>query len=263
MVRLRKVLGAAAIETSAARLRARRCPADEVDSQRFERQVDPGARAAHARRGRPGGVPARPRPCAVARGGLRRASRTGRRPWPRPAGWASCASRPRSCGWTPMLRAGRYREVLAEAQALVRAAPLRERRWALLARAQYQAGAAGRGAAHHPPAHGGAGRTSSGIDPAPTWSPWRRRSCGRTPRSWCPMRPAPPARPVRGRASGRTTSGRRPVLRAATRDVAACLAILRRTSVLALVGPSGSGKSSLLRAGVAAALRRRGHRTCH
>ena len=41
-------------------------------------------------------------------------------------------------------------------------------------------------------------------------------------------------------------------------DVAACLEILARTSVLALVGPSGSGKSSLLRAGVAAALRRRG-----
>ena len=41
-------------------------------------------------------------------------------------------------------------------------------------------------------------------------------------------------------------------------DVAACLEILARTSLLALVGPSGSGKSSLLRAGVAAALRRRG-----
>ena len=38
-------------------------------------------------------------------------------------------------------------------------------------------------------------------------------------------------------------------------DVEACLRVLRRSSLLALVGPSGSGKSSLLRAGLAAALR--------
>ena len=42
-----------------------------------------------------------------------------------------------------LLRAGRYDEVLADAQALVRAAPLRERRWSLLALAQYQSGAQG------------------------------------------------------------------------------------------------------------------------
>ena len=38
------------------------------------------------------------------------------------------------------LRAGRAREVVARAQALVAQAPLRERRWSLLALAQYQAG---------------------------------------------------------------------------------------------------------------------------
>lgn len=43
-------------------------------------------------------------------------------------------------------------------------------------------------------------------------------------------------------------------------DVAACLAILARSSFLALVGPSGSGKSSIMRAGVLSALRSRGHR---
>ena len=42
-----------------------------------------------------------------------------------------------------LLRAGRYREVLSEAQVLVRAAPLREHRWMLLARAQYQSGQQG------------------------------------------------------------------------------------------------------------------------
>ncbi len=42
-----------------------------------------------------------------------------------------------------MLRSGRAREVLAQAHALVRAAPLRERRWELLVLAQYQTGAQG------------------------------------------------------------------------------------------------------------------------
>ena len=42
-----------------------------------------------------------------------------------------------------MLRSGRPREVLAQAHALVRAAPLRERRWELLVLAQYQTGAQG------------------------------------------------------------------------------------------------------------------------
>jgi energy-coupling factor transporter ATP-binding protein EcfA2 len=43
------------------------------------------------------------------------------------------------------------------------------------------------------------------------------------------------------------------------RDTAACLDRLRSTGILAVVGPSGTGKSSLVRAGVAAALRREGH----
>src|SRR5262249_56788149 len=38
------------------------------------------------------------------------------------------------------LAAGHHREVLAQAAAMVEAAPLRERRWILLARAQYQSG---------------------------------------------------------------------------------------------------------------------------
>ena len=50
---------------------------------------------------------------------------------------------PRSCASTPACRAVSYREVLAEAQALVARQPLRERRWALLALAQYQAGRQG------------------------------------------------------------------------------------------------------------------------
>ena len=43
-------------------------------------------------------------------------------------------------------------------------------------------------------------------------------------------------------------------------EVAACLRRLATGGVLAVVGPSGSGKSSLVRAGMAAALRRDGRR---
>ena len=42
-------------------------------------------------------------------------------------------------------------------------------------------------------------------------------------------------------------------------DVRECLALLRNRNTLSVVGPSGSGKSSLVRAGVAASLRRDGH----
>ena len=72
--------------------------------------------------------------------------------------------------------------MLAEAQARVAEAPLRERRWALLALAQYQAGR-----------QGDALRTlhqarrmladELGVEPGPDWSRWNRRSCART-RRW-------------------------------------------------------------------------------
>ncbi|SDK73814.1 DNA-binding transcriptional activator of the SARP family [Nocardioides sp. YR527] len=155
-----------------------------------------------------------------------------------------------------LLRAGRYREVLSEAQALVRAAPLREYRWVVLARAQYQSGQQGEALrtihqlkavlAEH-----------LGIDPGPDVialetsilrqdssllvvdAPTASATC-----PWLGLRPY-------GLEDAEWFFGR-------DADVAACLDILARTSVLALIGPSGSGKSSLLRAGVAAALRRRG-----
>ena len=66
---------------------------------------------------------------------------------------------------------------------MVRAAPLRERRWTLLALAQYQSGAQGEALAtlHQLKA---VLPSELGIDPART--SWRssRRSCGRTPRCW-------------------------------------------------------------------------------
>ena len=155
-----------------------------------------------------------------------------------------------------LLRAGRYREVLSEAQVLVRAAPLREQRWGLLARAQYQSGQQGE-ALRTIHQLKGVLAEHLGIDPGPDvvaletsilrQDPSLLVADARAPSASCPW---PGLRPY-GVEDADWFFGR-------DDDVAACLEILTRTSVLALIGPSGSGKSSLLRAGVGAALRRRG-----
>ena len=61
----------------------------------------------------------------------------------RPAGSRSFALDAEEIRLEAALRAGHHREVLAEAQARAAEAPLRERRWALLALAQYQVGRQG------------------------------------------------------------------------------------------------------------------------
>ena len=155
-----------------------------------------------------------------------------------------------------LLRAGRYREVLSEAQVLVRAAPLREQRWVLLARAQYQSGQQGE-ALRTIHQLKGVLAEHLGIDPGPDVVALEMSILRQDSSLLVADAPAPSAscpwlglRPY-GVEDADWFFGREA-------DVAGCLEILGRTSVLALVGPSGSGKSSLLRAGLAAALRRRG-----
>jgi energy-coupling factor transporter ATP-binding protein EcfA2 len=157
-----------------------------------------------------------------------------------------------------VLRAGRYREVLSEAQARVAEAPLRERRWALLALAQYQAGRQ---------AH--ALRTLQqirmvlarelGLDPGPDIMALEeailRQDPGLVaaqlpePSSVCPYLGLVPY----GVGDSDAFFGR-------DTEVSECLRRLAEAGMLAIVGPSGSGKSSLARAGVAAALEREGRR---
>jgi len=156
------------------------------------------------------------------------------------------------------LRAGRHWQVLAECQSLVHSAPLRERRWSLLAQAQYQCG-------NQAEALRAIRRLRSvlsqqlGIDPGAEVLDLERAILHQDPE----LLPT---------ASGATAATRCPWqgLRSydvddvewffgRRREVEECLAILGRSRALALVGPSGSGKSSILRAGVGAALRSRGH----
>ena len=138
VVRLRKVLGTESIETTPHGYRLTIHP-DEVDSHRFERLLGRGRehlalsepeRAAYV--------------LAEAIGLWRGPAFTELNGWP--------GGRVESARLDEMrrdaeelrvdaaLRAGQAREVLGDAQRLVGEAPLRERRWALLALAQYQAG---------------------------------------------------------------------------------------------------------------------------
>ncbi|MCW2766487.1 MAG: transcriptional regulator, family [Nocardioides sp.] len=255
IVRLRKELGPEAIETCSHGYLLT-VPPDQVDAQRFERMV----------------VRARE---LLSLGEDDRAAYqltealtlwTGQ-PFADLENWAPAVEEARRLGELRLeaeelrvdahLRVGRHREVLAECQAMVRAAPLRERRWTLQAHAQYQAGQQAE-----------ALRTihqlrsmlvqQLGIDPGPDVTALEQailrqdasllvRGTIAASHGTCPWQGLKAYEiDDADRFFGRQD------------DVDGCLEILRRTPVLTLVGPSGSGKSSILRAGVAAALRSRG-----
>jgi WD40 repeat protein/DNA-binding SARP family transcriptional activator len=157
------------------------------------------------------------------------------------------------------LRAGRHRDVLGTAQARVEESPLRERRWALLALARYQSGQ-----------QADALRTLSevrsllaaelGSEPGPDLlaleDAIRRQDPALVasaalpePRPTCPYRGLVPydvadADDFYGRGS----------------DVAVCRERLDAVGAVTVIGPSGSGKSSLVRAGLAAGLLHEGRR---
>ena len=157
------------------------------------------------------------------------------------------------------LQTGRHAEVLAEAQARVADAPLRERRWALLALAQYQAG-------RQAEALRTLQRARSllvselGLDPGPELVALERAILRQDPALVVDAAGPDPgtACPYLGLLS--YDLGDAEAFFGRDAEVAECVRRLDRTSVLAVVGPSGSGKSSLVRAGVAAALERSGQR---
>ena len=255
IARLRKVMGKESIETSTQGY-ALTLPSDEIDSMQFERL---------ATRGRE----------LLTLGEIDRSAYLLTQAlslWRGDAfadveSWPPAADEARRLGELRLeveelrvdahLRAGRHDEVLAEAQALVRAAPLRERRWALLALAQYRSGAQGEAlrtihqlksvlarqlgidAGHEVMA---LEQAILRQDPSLLSAPALAPSAANCP--WQGLKPY--GEGDADRFFGRET------------DVDACLEILRRTSLLVLVGPSGCGKSSLLHAGVAATLRGRG-----
>jgi DNA-binding SARP family transcriptional activator/WD40 repeat protein len=155
------------------------------------------------------------------------------------------------------LAAGHHRDVLAQAQALAQAAPLRERRWELLALAQYRAGRQGEALA----TIAGVRRRlvdELGIDPGPGLDQLEQAILQQDPALDTAEARARPSEacPYLGLApydvdDTESFFGR-------DRDVRACLDRLEDEGVLAVLGPSGSGKSSLVRAGLVATLARAG-----
>ena len=157
------------------------------------------------------------------------------------------------------LRLGECQAVLADAHRMVKLRPLRERRWALLALAQYQAGRQADALRTLRDAKTVLS-TQLGLDPGPDLAALEQAILKQDPSLLVgPAMPAPSATcPWQGLrpyqiADSETFFGREA-------DVAACLERLAREGTLAIVGPSGCGKSSLARAGVASALQRQGAR---
>jgi DNA-binding SARP family transcriptional activator/energy-coupling factor transporter ATP-binding protein EcfA2 len=155
------------------------------------------------------------------------------------------------------LASGGWREVLTEAGRLVGDQPFRENRWALLARAQYQAGRQGEALATLQRARAVlAGEL--GLDPGPDLVALEESILHQDPDLITSPDSSPTAVgcPYRGLLAYDVDDAEQYFGRDA--DVAACHDVLAREHVVAVVGPSGSGKSSLARAGVAATLRREG-----
>jgi WD40 repeat protein/DNA-binding SARP family transcriptional activator len=257
VVRLRKSLGARAIATTRQGYRLD-LPGDEVDAQRFVRLVGRGREL-------------------LALGEPERAAHV--------VGEALALWRGPALGelegWDPgrveaerleelrrdaeelrveaALRAGRHRELLVAAQAMVAAAPVRERRWALLALAQYRNGRQGEALRTLHRARTVLA-TELGLDPGPDLVALEAAILRQDPSLVAEAAlPEPSATcPYLGLVPYDVSDADAFFGRDA--DVAACLRRLAATGVLAVVGPSGSGKSSLVRAGVAAALEREGRR---
>src|SRR5690606_2985873 len=152
---------------------------------------------------------------------------------------------------------GRLREGRAEARARAEQQPMREERWALLARAEYQSGRQTEALRALRRARDVLA-TEVGLDPGPDLLALETAILQHdpsldvatavvdTPRS-CPF----PGLLPYGLDDSELFFGRDHV-------VAECLRLLDEHGVAAVVGPSGSGKSSVVRAGVAAALARSG-----
>jgi DNA-binding SARP family transcriptional activator/WD40 repeat protein len=255
IVRLRKALGPDAVETTVDGYRLG-VPVDDLDTQRFESQV---ARARELLElGEADRVVFLLEQALQLWRGVPFADLAEWQPARREAGRLEELRRDaEELLLDAQLRRGRAREALPRAHDMVRSAPLRERRWELLALAQYRTGAQGEALRTIRQLRAVLAR-ELGIDPAPEvialeqsilrQDPALRHDDDTTePTSTCPWQ---------GLQAYDVTEADRFFGRDA--EIASGLAILTERRLLALVGPSGSGKSSLMRAGIGARLRRRG-----
>ncbi len=254
VARLRKVLGAAAIDTASGGYRLT-LGGDEVDLDRFEQLVAKGRASAAA--GDPErAVTAFSKALALWRG----------RPFDELDGWeparneaARLAELHRNIEEEVLvtrLATGEHREVAAAAESLVAAEPLRERRWAILALAQYRCG-------RQADALRSLARARRvlvdevGIDPGSELVALEAAFLRQDDSLVAPAIPAVAGDcPYKGLAAYNLHDAE--MFFGRESEVAACLDRLRSTRLLVVAGPSGCGKSSLVRAGLLPALTRGG-----
>ena len=155
------------------------------------------------------------------------------------------------------LRRGHARQTLPRTHDMVRSAPLRERRWELLALAQYRTGAQGEALRSIRQLRAVLAR-ELGIDPSPDVIALEQAILRQEPELRQGVEAPPPVAtcPWQGLRAYDMAEAERFFGREA--EIEAGLAIVADRRLLALVGPSGSGKSSLMRAGIGARLRQRG-----
>lgn len=253
VARLRKVLGADAIETVDGGYRLA-VHETALDVEGFEGYV---ARAReHARTGEPDRAAALFARALVLFRGQPFGGLDG---WPTARTEAARLEELRRSAEEELLEArlalGEHREVAPLAEALVAQDPLREGRWASLALAQYRCGRQADALATLRRSRALL-REQLGIDPGPELTALENRILVQDPglRAVPAPRSVSPECPYKGLApleAGDLLFGR-------DAEIEACAERLRRTRLLVVTGPSGSGKSSLVRAGLAPELERRG-----
>ena len=157
------------------------------------------------------------------------------------------------------LRLGRHREVLATARARVEESPTRERRWALLALAEYQSGRQAEALRTLAEVRSMLSR-EFGLDRGPDLAALEDAIRRQDPAlvADVALPEARPTCPYRGLVRYDVSDAQDFFGR--DQHVSAGLRRLAATGALIVVGPSGSGKSSLVRAGLAATLQRDGRR---
>ncbi len=157
------------------------------------------------------------------------------------------------------LRDGEHAETLSELAASVKEQPLRERRWALLALAQYRCGRQADALQTLRQVRTVLAR-ELGLDPGPDLVALEGAILRQDPALLVDAKPRAGSDrcPYQGLVPYDVEDSEAFFGRDV--DVATCLRRLGEGGAVVVVGPSGSGKSSLVRAGVAAALRRDGRR---
>lgn len=152
------------------------------------------------------------------------------------------------------IMSGRSREVIEEVRSLTVASPFRERRWALLARALYHAGRQGE-ALDAIARVRRLLREELGLDPGPELVALEAAILRQDVEA-AQLRADEPSAvcPYRGLLVYETTDAESFFGR--DEEVATCLGMLRDEGVLVIAGASGTGKSSLVRAGLVASLER-------